>query len=200
MADPIPCVPSSLPRVKSPPSAKHDLRAPARAAVGRRVGAGARLADQPHAAARGNSGAGRRRLVVPVPRQAARWPRCEDEADELPPIMALLRGAGLQATLSARPTSAACSSCTGAGTPCRREGHRGLLTAPTTSSTAPMQALAGNRWLDRATDDLRRFVRCCGRQLHWPGRIEVADQRAPQLLDAFAARRPRAESVACTTT
>ena len=35
-----------------------------------------------------------------------------------------------------------------------------------------MQALADNRWLDRATNELRKFLRLLrGRQLNWPGRI-----------------------------
>ena len=44
-----------------------------------------------------------------------------------------------------------------------------------------VQALAANRWLDRATNDLRRFLRLLrGRQLNWPGRIDksIAEHRA----------------------
>jgi DNA-binding GntR family transcriptional regulator len=36
-----------------------------------------------------------------------------------------------------------------------------------------VQALADNRWLDRTTNDLRKFLRMLrGRQLNWPGRID----------------------------
>ena len=60
-----------------------------------------------------------------------------------------------------------------------------------------VQALAGNRWLDRATGDLRRFVRLLrGRQLHWPGRIEASINEHRVLLDAIVQRdAARAERV-----
>ncbi len=52
-----------------------------------------------------------------------------------------------------------------------------------------VQAIAANRWLDRTTGDLRRFIRLLrGRQLHHEGRLEesIAEHRA--LIRAFAAR------------
>ena len=60
-----------------------------------------------------------------------------------------------------------------------------------------VQALAANRWLDRATGDLRRFMRLMrGRQLAWPGRIEASLNEHRVLMDAFeqrdAARAERA--------
>ena len=60
-----------------------------------------------------------------------------------------------------------------------------------------MQALAGNRWLDRATGDLRRFVRLLrGRQLNWPGRIDASINEHRVLLDAIVQRdAARAERV-----
>ena len=60
-----------------------------------------------------------------------------------------------------------------------------------------VQAMAGNRWLDRATGDLRRFVRLLrGRQLHWPGRIEASINEHRVLLDAIVQRdAARAERV-----
>ena len=60
-----------------------------------------------------------------------------------------------------------------------------------------VQALAGNRWLDRATGDLRRFVRLLrGRQLNWPGRIEASINEHRVLLDAIVQRdAARAERV-----
>ena len=60
-----------------------------------------------------------------------------------------------------------------------------------------MQALADNRWLDRATGDLRRFVRLLrGRQLELPGRIDASINEHRVLIDAIeqrdAARAERA--------
>ncbi len=62
---------------------------------------------------------------------------------------------------------------------------------------AQVQALASNRWLDRATGDLRRFMRLMrGRQLALPGRIEASINEHRVLIDAFeqhdAARAERA--------
>ena len=52
-----------------------------------------------------------------------------------------------------------------------------------------MQALAANRWLDRATGDLRRFMRLWrGRQLKLPGRIDASIQEHRALLVAMLAR------------
>jgi DNA-binding GntR family transcriptional regulator len=60
-----------------------------------------------------------------------------------------------------------------------------------------VQALAANRWLDRATGDLRRFMRLLrGRQLSLPGRIERSINEHRVLIDALrqrdAARAERA--------
>ncbi|WP_425261761.1 GntR family transcriptional regulator [Rubrivivax sp. RP6-9] len=62
---------------------------------------------------------------------------------------------------------------------------------------AQVQSLASNRWLDRATGDLRRFMRLMrGRQLALPGRIEASINEHRVLIDAFeqrdAARAERA--------
>jgi DNA-binding GntR family transcriptional regulator len=52
-----------------------------------------------------------------------------------------------------------------------------------------VQALARNRWLDRATGDLRKFVRLMrGRQLALPGRIEASIAEHRQLIAAFERR------------
>ena len=52
-----------------------------------------------------------------------------------------------------------------------------------------VQALARNRWLDRATGDLRRFLRLMrGRQLALPGRIEQSIEEHRQLIAAFEQR------------
>ena len=52
-----------------------------------------------------------------------------------------------------------------------------------------VQALAANRWLDRVTSDLRRFMRMMrGRQLALPGRIAASLNEHRVLMDAFAQR------------
>jgi DNA-binding GntR family transcriptional regulator len=58
-----------------------------------------------------------------------------------------------------------------------------------------VQHLAGNRWLDRVTGDLRRFMRLMrGSQLALPGRITASINEHRVLLDAFLQRdAPRAE-------
>ncbi len=60
-----------------------------------------------------------------------------------------------------------------------------------------VQQLAGNRWLDRVTGDLRRFMRMMrGSQLALPGRIDASINEHRVLIDAFeqrdAARAERA--------
>ena len=58
-----------------------------------------------------------------------------------------------------------------------------------------VQQLAGNRWLDRVTADLRRFMRLMrGRQLALPGRIDASINEHRVLIDAFEQHdAPRAE-------
>jgi DNA-binding GntR family transcriptional regulator len=52
-----------------------------------------------------------------------------------------------------------------------------------------VQALAANRWLDRVTGDLRRFLRLLrGRQLHLPGRIDASINEHRVLIDAIGQR------------
>ena len=52
-----------------------------------------------------------------------------------------------------------------------------------------VQALAHNRWLDRVTNDLRRFMRLMrGRQLAQPGRVEASINEHRVLIDAFEQR------------
>ena len=138
-------------------------------------------------------------LVLPVPRQGCKVAEMsEDEADELLPIMALLEGrcayeavrkAGeadirrLQ-QLHAQLERHAAAQDIEAYYRANHEFH------------SAVQALAANRWLDRATGDLRRFVRLLrGRQLHWPGRIE-ASINEHRVLDAIVQRdAARAERV-----
>lgn len=52
-----------------------------------------------------------------------------------------------------------------------------------------VQTLAANRWLDRVTGDLRRFLRLLrGRQLHLPGRIDASINEHRVLIDAIGQR------------
>ena len=52
-----------------------------------------------------------------------------------------------------------------------------------------VQALAANRWLDRTTGDLRKFLRLLrGRQLNLPGRIDVSIAEHRKLMAAFEQR------------
>jgi len=139
-------------------------------------------------------------LVVSVPRQGCKVAEMsEDDAEELFPVMALLEGrcafeavrkAGeadirrLQRLHEQLERYAASRDIDGY----YRANHEFHST---------VQALAGNRWLDRATGDLRRFVRLLrGRQLNWPGRIEASINEHRVLLDAIVQRdAARAERV-----
>jgi DNA-binding GntR family transcriptional regulator len=139
-------------------------------------------------------------LVVSVPRQGCKVAEMsEDDADELLPVMALLEGRcafeavrkaseadirRLQRLHAELERHAAAKNIDGY----YRANHE---------FHSAVQALAGNRWLDRATNDLRRFVRLLrGRQLHWPGRIEASINEHRVLLDAIVQRdAARAERV-----
>lgn len=139
-------------------------------------------------------------LVVPVPRQGCKVAEiAEDEADELLPVMALLEG---------RCAYEAVRKAGDADIRRLRRLHEQLERHAAAKDVeayyranhefhSAVQALAGNRWLDRATGDLRRFVRLLrGRQLHWPGRIEASINEHRVLLDAIVQRdAARAERV-----
>ncbi|HUG23456.1 GntR family transcriptional regulator [Piscinibacter sp.] len=117
-------------------------------------------------------------LVTLVPRQGCRVTEMsEDDADELFPVMALLEGrCAFEAVRKARP----------ADVKELRRLHEVLEKHARARNIdgyyranhefhSKVQALADNRWLDRATNDLRRFLRLLrGRQLNWPGRIEAS--------------------------
>lgn len=56
-----------------------------------------------------------------------------------------------------------------------------------------VQKLAGNYWLERITNDLRKFLRLMrGRQLHLPGRLQQSLAEHRMLLAAFQNRNPGA--------
>ncbi|HEX6708257.1 MAG TPA: GntR family transcriptional regulator [Albitalea sp.] len=128
-------------------------------------------------------------LVTLVPRQGCRVTELsEDDADELFPVMALLEGrCAFEAVRKATPAElkqlrklhdvlekhAAAKNVDGY----YRANHE---------FHTKVQALAANRWLDRATNDLRKFLRLLrGRQLNWPGRIEESIEEHRALIAAF---------------
>lgn len=139
-------------------------------------------------------------LVTPVPRQGCKVTEmAEDEADELLPVMALLEG---------RCAFEAVRKATDADIRALKALHDKLERAAAAHDVdayyranhefhTRVQAMAGNRWLDRATGDLRRFVRLLrGRQLNWPGRIDASINEHRVLLDAIVQRdAARAERV-----
>ena len=122
-------------------------------------------------------------LVTLVPRQGCKVTELsEDDADELFPVMALLEG---------RCTFEAVRKATPADLKQLRRLHEVLEKHAAAKNIdgyyranhdfhGKVQAVAANRWLDRATNDLRRFLRLLrGRQLNWPGRLEesIAEHR-----------------------
>ena len=139
-------------------------------------------------------------LVTAVPRQGCKVTELsEDDADELFPVMALLEGrCAFEAVRKAGP----------ADVKVLRQLHASLEKYAAAKNIdgyyranhdfhSKVQALADNRWLDRATNDLRRFLRLLrGRQLNWPGRIEASINEHRVLMDAVEQRDPaRAERV-----
>ncbi len=139
-------------------------------------------------------------LVELVPHRGCRVIELtEDDADALFPVMALLEGRcafeaarkadaddlrTLQHLHEALERHAAATDIDGY----YRANH---------AFHGAVQALAANRWLDRVTGDLRRFMRLMrGRQLALPGRIAASINEHRVLMDAFvqhdAARAERA--------
>ena len=131
-------------------------------------------------------------LVTPVPRQGCKVTELsEDDADELFPVMALLEGrCAFEAVRKAKP----------ADVKALRKLHDVLERHAAANNIdgyyranhdfhTKVQALAGNRWLDRATNDLRRFVRLLrGRQLNWPGRVQASIDEHRLLMNAVEQR------------
>ena len=131
-------------------------------------------------------------LVTPVPRQGCKVTELsEDDADELFPVMALLEGrCAFEAVRKAKP----------ADVKALRKLHDVLERHAAANNIdgyyranhdfhTKVQALADNRWLDRATNDLRRFVRLLrGRQLNWPGRVQASIDEHRLLMNAVEQR------------
>jgi DNA-binding GntR family transcriptional regulator len=139
-------------------------------------------------------------LVELVPHRGCRViALTEDDADALFPVMALLEG---------RCAFEAAKKAGDADLQALRRLHDDLERHAAAQDIeayyranhvfhSQVQSLASNRWLDRATGDLRRFMRLMrGRQLALPGRIEASINEHRVLIDAFeqrdAARAERA--------
>lgn len=139
-------------------------------------------------------------LVTPVPRQGCKVTEMDEaEADELLPVMALLEGrCAFEAVRKAGDADIRALQLLHEKLERHAAAHNvdGYYQANHEFHTR-IQALAGNRWLDRATGDLRRFVRLLrGRQLNWPGRIDASINEHRVLMDAIAQRdAARAERV-----
>jgi DNA-binding GntR family transcriptional regulator len=131
-------------------------------------------------------------LVTAVPRRGCQVTELsEDDAAQLFPVMALLEG---------RCAHEAALRATDAELAELQRLHEDLEVHAAARDVngyyranhvfhSRVQALAGNRWLDRATNELRKFMRMLrGRQLNWPGRLEasIAEHRA--LIDALVRR------------
>ena len=128
-------------------------------------------------------------LVTLVPRQGCRVTEMsEDDGDELFPVMALLEGrcafeavrrAGPAEVEALRQLHEALEHSAGAG---NIDGYYRANHA----FHSQVQALAANRWLDRAINDLRRFLRLLrGRQLSLPGRLEASIIEHRMLMEAI---------------
>ena len=139
-------------------------------------------------------------LVTPVPRQGCKVTELsERDADDLFPVMALLEG---------RCAFEAVRKATPADVKGLRKLHEVLERHAAAGNVdgyyranhefhTRVQAIAANRWLDRATNDLRRFMRLLrGRQLNRPGRIEDSINEHRVLIAAIEQRDAvRAERV-----
>lgn len=139
-------------------------------------------------------------LVQLTPRRGCQVTEMDEaEADALFPVMALLEGrcafeaagkASAQDLDELQHLHAALERCAAA------DDVDGYYRA-NHDFHSRVQAIAANRWLDRATNDLRRFLRLLrGRQLNWPGRLKASINEHRDLLDALVQRdAARAERV-----
>lgn len=139
-------------------------------------------------------------LVELVPHRGCRVVEIsDDDADDLFPVMALLEGrCALEAVRQLDDTALARLRHLHA----ELERHAAAKDVDSYYRVnhefhSCVQALADNRWLNRVTGDLRRFLRLMrGRQLQLPGRIDASINEHRVLMDAFeqrdAARAERA--------
>jgi DNA-binding GntR family transcriptional regulator len=137
-------------------------------------------------------------LVELVPRRGCRvLELSDDDAEALFPVMAMLEGrCAFEATQRAGADDIAELKRLHDVLERHAAAHdRAGYYAANHVFHSRVQALAANRWLDRVTGDLRRFMRLWrGRQLALPGRIDASINEHRVLLDAIANRdAPRAE-------
>ncbi|MBC7716260.1 MAG: GntR family transcriptional regulator [Pseudorhodobacter sp.] len=131
-------------------------------------------------------------LVTLVPRQGCRVTEVsEDDAAQLFPVMALLEGrCAFEAVTKATPVDVKALRRLHDNLEKHAAAHNidGYYRANHEFHTK-VQALADNRWLDRATNDLRSFLRLLrGRQLNWPGRVEESIEEHRRLMEAIDRR------------
>jgi len=131
-------------------------------------------------------------LVTLVPRQGCRVTEVsEDDAAQLFPVMALLEGrCAFESVTKATPVDVRALRRLHDNLEKHAAAHNidGYYRANHEFHTK-VQALADNRWLDRATNDLRSFLRLLrGRQLNWPGRVEESIEEHRRLMEAIDRR------------
>jgi DNA-binding GntR family transcriptional regulator len=139
-------------------------------------------------------------LVELVPHRGCRVIELtEADADDLFPVMALLEGrCALEAVRNA--DDAALAQLRHLHAELERHAAAGDVDGYYRANHdfhSRVQQLADNRWLDRSTGDLRRFLRLMrGQQLQLPGRMAASINEHRVLIDAFeqrdAARAERA--------
>jgi DNA-binding GntR family transcriptional regulator len=128
-------------------------------------------------------------LVELVPRRGARVVALTDaDAEQLFPVMAMLEGrCALEATRRASvddltQLQALHDRLERAAVAADMDGYY----RANHDFHSLVQSIAANRWLDRATGDLRRFMRLWrGRQLQLPGRINASLNEHRVLMDAM---------------
>jgi DNA-binding GntR family transcriptional regulator len=131
-------------------------------------------------------------LVELVPQRGCRVVQLTDaDADQLFPVMALLEGrCAHEAAL--RASDAEIAELQRLHAELERHAEAADVDGYYRANHvfhSRVQALADNRWLDRATGDLRRFMRLLrGRQLNLPGRIERSINEHRVLIDALVQR------------
>jgi len=131
-------------------------------------------------------------LVELVPRRGARVVALTDaDAEQLFPVMAMLEGrCALEATRRASvddltQLQALHDRLERAAVAADMDGYY----RANHDFHSLVQSIAANRWLDRATGDLRRFMRLWrGRQLQLPGRITASLNEHRVLMDAMQQR------------
>jgi DNA-binding GntR family transcriptional regulator len=131
-------------------------------------------------------------LVELVPRRGCRVIEMTDaDAEALLPVMALLEGrCAFEAVRRAGDDDIAELARLHAQLERHAAAHHidGYYAA-NHAFHSKVQALAANRWLDRVTGDLRKFVRLWrGRQLALPGRIDASINEHRVLIDAIEQR------------